>query len=161
MPIPLIPVLIGGLAISAAVKVRRQADAMTPDRQKLFDALIQKCADASKLRAAAEQFQNYGLPKQADLLRKRAALRQLPKEVQEARKAIFRNVMKLQDPEKVDSAAQTFYDEGCLGAASLLRLWAEGLRSTDPIQREMIAKSLENKKGQSGKEAAKILRGTE
>ncbi len=159
MPIPLIPVLIGGLAVSAAVKVRRQSNAMTLERQQLFDALIQKMADPVKLRAAAEQFQNYGLTKHADLLRKRANLRELPKEVQEARKEVFRNVMKLQDPDKVDSAADTFYSEGCIGAASLLRLWAEGLRSVDPMQRELIAKTLENKKGQSGKEAAKILRG--
>lgn len=159
MPIPLIPVLIGGLAISAAVKVRRQGDAMTPERQKLFDALIQKCSDASKLRAAAVQFQNFGLSKQADLLRKRATLRELPKEVQEARKEVFRNIMKCEDPDKVESGAEAFYNEGCLGAASILRLWAEGLRSVDPVEREMYAKSLENKKGQSGKEAAKILRG--
>lgn len=159
MPIPLIPLLIGGLAVTAAVKVHKRADAMTPERQKLFDAAIQSLPDPDKLRQLAGAFAEQGLHKQADLLNKRAALRELPKETQEARKGVFRKAMSLLDPAKVEQAATVFHGEGCIGAASCLNLYAQGLRATDPAQVELIATSLETRKGQSGKDAAKVLRG--
>ena len=158
MPIPLIPIVVGSLAATAAWKVHKRSNAMTPERQKLFDAAIQSLPDPEKLRKLAEAFQAEGLSKQADLLRKRAALRELPKETQEARKQVFIKTMSITDPEKVEQAATVFHGEGCIGAAAVLNLYAEGLRSTDPAQVEAIATSLENKKGESGKAAAKILR---
>ncbi len=161
MPLPLIPLVVGGLAITAAYKVHRRSDAMTPERQKLFDAAIQSLPDPDKLRKLAAVFAEQGLHKHADLLNKRAALRELPKETQEARKTVFRKAMSLTDPVKVEQAATVFHGEGCIGAASCLNLYAQGLRATDPAQVELIASSLENKKGQSGKDAAKILRGRE
>jgi hypothetical protein len=156
---PLIPVVIGGLAVSAAWKVHQRSNAMTPERQKLFDAAIQSLPDPDKLRKLADAFEQQGLKTQAELLRKRAALRELPKEVQQARKQVFIKAMSSTDPEKVEQMATVFHGEGCIGAAAVLNLYAEGLRSTDPAQVEAIATSLENKKGESGKAAAKILRG--
>lgn len=155
---PLIPVVIGGLAVSAAWKVHNRQNAMTPERQKLFDAAIQSLPDPDKLRKLADAFDQQGLKTQAVLLRKRAALRELPKEVQQARKQVFIKAMSATDPEKVEQMATVFHGEGCIGAAAVLNLYAEGLRSTDPAQVEAIATSLENKKGESGKAAAKILR---
>lgn len=159
MPLPLIPIVIGSLAVTAAYKVHKRSDAMTPERQKLFDAAIQSLPDPDKLRQLAGAFKDQGLFKQADLLEKRAALRELPKETQDARKQVFRKAMSLTDPNMVEQAATVFHGEGCIGAASCLNLYAQGLRATDPTQVEAIARSLEDKKGDSGKKAAKILRG--
>ena len=158
MPIPLIPVVIGSLALSAAYKVHKRTNAMTPERQKIFDAAIQSLPDPAKLRALADVFESEGLPKQADLLRKRAKLRELPKDVQQARKQVFIKTMSITDPDKVEEMATVFHGEGCIGAASVLNLYAQGLRATDPAQVEAIARSLENKQGDSAKDAAKILR---
>jgi phosphopentomutase len=158
MPIPLIPIVIGSLAATAAFKVHQRSNAMTPERQKLFDAAIQALPDPEKLRKLADAFQQQGLSKQADLLRKRAALRELPEATKQARKEVFIKTMNSTDPDKVEQAAAVFHGEGCIGAAAVLKLYAEGLRSTDPAQVEAIATSLENKKGESGKAAAKKLR---
>ena len=155
---PLIPVVIGGLAVSAAWKVHSRQNAMTPERQRIFDAAIQSLPDPDKLRKLADAFDQQGLKAQAVLLRKRAALRELPKEVQQQRKQVFIKAMSATDPDKVEQMATVFHGEGCIGAAAVLNLYAEGLRSTDPAQVEAIATSLENKKGESGKAAAKILR---
>lgn len=158
MPIPLIPVVVGALAASAAYRVHKRTNAMTPERQKIFDAAIQSLPDPLKIRELADVFESEGLSKQAELLRKRAKLRELPKEVQLARKEVFIKTMSNTDPDKVEEMASVFHSEGCIGAAAVLNLYAQGLRATDPAQVEAIARSLETKQGESAKRAAKTLR---
>jgi hypothetical protein len=102
---------------------------MTPERQALFDNAYKNLRDSLKLRNLADAFQNQGFDREASLLRKRANLRDLPKEVGEARRAIFKKGMVSSNLQAVQTLAKVYEQEGALGAAEKLRERAEVLRN--------------------------------
>jgi len=154
----IVPLVVLGLAGTAAYKVHKRKKGMTPERQAMFHGAIQSLADPDKLRALADKFHGEGFPAQADMLRKRAKLRELPGDVQEQRRETFRKGMRCLDADKVEKLASIYEQEGCAGASSCLYLYAKGLRASDPNEVESVAKSLETKKGPIAKMAATLLR---
>lgn len=154
----IVPIVVLGLAGAAAYKVHKRKTGMTPERQALFAGAMNSLPDPDKLRGLADKFHGEGFPVQAEMLRKRAKLRELPKEIQEQRREIFRKGMRSMDPDKIERLAQIYESEGCIGSAECLRLYAKGVRATQPEEIEAAAKSLETKKGPVAKEAAGILR---
>lgn len=153
-----VPLVVLGLAGGAAYKVHKRKKGLTPERQAFFNGAMNSLSDPDKLRRLADKFHGEGFPVQAEMLRKRAKLRELPKEIQEQRREVFRKGMRSMDPDKIDKLASIYESEGCVGSADHLRLYAKGVRATQPEEMEAVAKSLETKKGTIGKAAAALLR---
>jgi hypothetical protein len=142
MPLPLIPIAIVGLA-ALAYRQRGKRDAssigvdpsnttvntgaMTPERQVVYEEFMAHESDPEKLAKMAFTFQQQGLPLQATMMRKKAALRNLPETLKAKREEKFREIMASKDKAFVLRAADTFFREGCWGAAQSLRDYGEGL----------------------------------
>jgi hypothetical protein len=119
----LLPVAVAILAGTAYVMAKKpEPGVMNPNRQSILDtALTSKDVEPAQLRALAKVFADNGLPLQADLLEKRAKLRELPPDVKEARKAAFRAAMESTNPAAIRFVADAFETEGATGAAAALR----------------------------------------
>jgi len=128
----LIPVVIVGLTCAAAYKVSQgNKGVMTPERQVIYDTALRTLKDPDKLRELACAYRKEGLPVQAEMLEKRAALRELPQEIKEARRAAFKKAKECTDPTKVEVVASAFEHEGATGAAQSLRDYAAGLKAAE------------------------------
>lgn len=131
MPFPLIPVTIAGLAAAAYFRGQAQKKGvLTLERKIVFETALANLRDPEKLRKLADAYEAEDLRPQANVLRKRAALRELPRETQLARRAVYRKAMTSKDAEKVEALANAYRDEGCPGAAESLERYAAGLRGT-------------------------------
>ena len=95
---------------------------------QIFNEAVTKLKDPVKLDALADAFDQVGKTGQADLLRKRAALRNLSPEVKKARKAEFKRLLNSKDASEVEKAASACDAEGATGQAEVLRNYARGLR---------------------------------
>jgi hypothetical protein len=127
--IPLvIPIGVGVLIGAAAWATRKPKGEMTPERTIVYDTALKTVKDPEKLKILSEAFRKEGLTAQADLLQKRATLRELPPDVKEARRAAFRKGMASTDPKAVNELADAFEKEGASGAADALRKYASGLK---------------------------------
>jgi hypothetical protein len=113
------------------------AHGMTPDRKRIYEEALKSMADPVKLRKLADEYEKEGLKEEADLLRKRAQLRELPPEQKDERKAAFRKFLSVgtkdnpATPEKIaqiEKAATVFYAQGATGNAAKLREHAMGLK---------------------------------
>lgn len=123
-----LPLAIAALAGTAyVVATQPKKGTMTPERQSILDTALSSTAEPDKLRALAKVFRDEGLPLQADLLEKRAALRELPPDVKEGRKAAFRAGMASKNADAIRALANEFEKEGATGAAAALRTQAFNL----------------------------------
>ena len=102
---------------------------LTAERKAIFQAALETVEDSGKLRELADVFQAEGLTAQAELLKKRANLRELPETIKRARHEAFLQAMAAKDPAKVDNIASLFENEGAIGASNALRGYAAGLRA--------------------------------
>ena len=125
---------IGMTAAAAVVKKYRDSHSsstmhgvLTPARQGVYEAAMTALEDPAKLSQLAGEFEKNGLPEQADMIRKRAALRALPKEIKKQRKAVFQKAMQSKNKQAVRNLAQAYYNEGATGAAQALHTYADGL----------------------------------
>lgn len=118
-------IILGGAALFMASK-KPQAK-LTPERQMLFQKIINTEKDPERLKGYAAQFRKEGLNAQADLLEKRAKLRLLPPEVKAKRRAAFKQAMSSRNKSEVMKMANLFENEGSTGAAEKLRDYAKGL----------------------------------
>lgn len=128
--VPLLPVavlLLGGGSWYAVSK-RKKDMGMTAARKLVFDQLINTPQEPALLREMAAVFSKHGLTAQADLLEKRAKLRELPPETKEAHKDVFRDAMADKDPRAVEAVAAAFEKQGATGNAAALRAYAKSLR---------------------------------
>lgn len=107
----------------------RQKGCMTPERQKIYEAALKDLKDPAKLKVLADSFAKEGCIQQANMLYKRAGLRELPPEVHKARKQVFKAAQKSTNPQGVEAVATAFEGEGATGAAEALRIHAAALRS--------------------------------
>lgn len=129
----IIPALIfGALTVGSGVAVhkrskRKKMVGMTPDRQKLFEALLWHQKDPKKLRKMADKFESFDLTEQATKLRKLAAVYELPAEKKAERREIYKKAIASKNRTGVLNTAQAFEDDGCVGAAASLRKYAAGL----------------------------------
>jgi len=130
MVFPIVPSIIAGLATVAVIKNRNSSKGkMTPERVIVYETALSKLKDAPKLRQLADAFEAEGLRPQAEVLRKRAALREKPREVQLARRATFKKAMASTNADAVQSVANAFRQDGATGAADALDKYAAGLRA--------------------------------
>lgn len=107
----------------------RKKGCMTPEREKIYEAALKDLKDPQKLKVLADSFAQEGCIKEANMLYKRAGLRELPPEVHKARKQVYKAAKKSTDPVAVDKVATAFEGEGATGAAEALRIHAAALRS--------------------------------
>ena len=123
----IVPVIvgIGGLCCWKAFQQNRGV--LTDERQKIYDNAMATLADPMKLRKLADAYQKVGLSYEADMLRKRAALREQPEEVKQARQEVFKKAMSSTNKEGISEVAAAFEKEGATGAAQKLREYLAGL----------------------------------
>lgn len=128
MPIPLIPVVVGGLGAAALWRVKKlNYGKMTPERKQVFEQAIKSITDPVKLRKLASSFDKVGLKKEGQELRKRASLREVPDHIKEKRAEAFKKGMASKDPAKVSKLANAFHAIGAYKAAEKLRTYAARL----------------------------------
>jgi hypothetical protein len=126
--IPLIPVAVIGLGVTAAYKVyKKRNQGMTPERRKVYESALNTLKDPEKLRVLGAAFKREGLTEEATMLNKRAKLRELPPDVKAGRRDAFKKGMTLKNPINIEKLAVTFEKEGATGAAAALRKYAGGL----------------------------------
>jgi hypothetical protein len=101
---------------------------MTPERKQIFETALRTLKDPEKLRILADAYEKEGLKPEAEMLRKRALLREMPADVRARRQQAFGAAMRSKDPAKVEAVATAFQREGATGAAANLRKYAAGLR---------------------------------
>ena len=105
MPLPLVPI---GIAAGIAWIARKKlmgGSKMTPERKKLFEEAMKSLQEPVKLRALAAEFDKAGLKDEAKQLRDRANLRELPPEHKAQRRQVFNQLLKSDDPEKIEEGA--------------------------------------------------------
>ena len=127
-----LPIVILGLVGAAGVaQSRRTKKAVDPrtvaERQVIYETALNTCKDPAKLRALAETYRSEGLTAEADMLCKRAALQELPQEVKDARKEVYRKAMESTNVNGILALARAYDEEGATGAAQNLRKYAAGL----------------------------------
>jgi hypothetical protein len=127
----LIPLLVIGAGAAAAwyFKFKNKSKTLTPKHAAVLQKALEN-KDPSKLAEAAEVFKSQGYVKEADLLKKRANLRNLPQATKKARRDALKKGLTLKDPTKVRLLADEFEKEGASGSAARLRQYADALTVT-------------------------------
>lgn len=125
----IVPIVIFvGLVGSAAWRsMKRNPKGLTAERRAIYEGAISSLKEPEKLQELAAEFEREGLKEESAMLRKRAAVRNLPNNVKKQRKAIFRAGMKSKDPDAIKALAAQFGAEGCFGAERDLLERAETL----------------------------------
>ena len=132
MPLPLIPIAIGLLTGTAYVaQSRRQPKPLSPkaqaERAIVYDTLINHEKNPEVLRRFSAAFQEAGCEAEADLLMKRALLREQTPEQKRARQEAYRKGMASTNPDAIRALAAEFEKIGATGAAASLRDAAQAL----------------------------------
>jgi hypothetical protein len=135
MPFPFIPAAVVALTGLTAWQIRKKPSGLTPEREAIYVAALRSLKDPVKLRALATSFDAEGLKVEAELLRKRASLRDLPPETKKARRESFKKGMSSKDADGVEKLALAFESQGASGAAAALKEYAEGLRKVGPEEK--------------------------
>jgi hypothetical protein len=134
----MLPLILGlGSLVGGGLYVRhkRKPKGLTPERKRVYEEALKSLKDPDKLRQLADVFEKEGLKTEANMLRSRAGLRELPPEQKAARKVAFQAGMKthkddgsVQNPDQVEKLAGAFLSQGATGNAAALKRHAEGLR---------------------------------
>jgi hypothetical protein len=132
----LVPLGIAALTGTAAImQARRKKAAEAPSvaasRKVVFETALNEVKDPNKLRFLADAFEGEKMHAEANMLRKRASLQELPAETKEARREAFRKAMASTDVQAVLELANVFESEGATGAAENLRRYASGLAAKE------------------------------
>ncbi len=131
LPVVIPAVLVVGLGGLTYFRNRRHG-VMTDKKQELFNHGMSKVFNPAQIRKLATQFRQWGLHAQAELLSKRACVRELPEDVRKARRKAYHQAASSKDKVAVLKIAAAFEAEGCIGAAADLRKYAAGLPETPP-----------------------------
>ena len=102
---------------------------MTPKRKLIYTRAMESIKDPEELKKLADAFAAEGLVGEASLLRKRAALRELPDTTKDKRRAYFRKAMASDKPEVILEVATAFEKEGAIDAGKTLRDHAEAVKA--------------------------------
>jgi len=138
--IPVGVVALAGLSyhfVSKREKAKKSA--LTPERKAVYEGALTSLKHPPELRKLADSFEQVGLPEHATTLRKRAALRELPPEIQALRKKEFQYAMSQTDPHHALRYADAFSDTAAFSAANHLRKYAGALASNDA---DVIARTI-------------------
>lgn len=125
MLIPIAVVL--GTATLYRIYRRPRRVGMTGKRRQIYEAALVTLKQPDKLRALATAFEGEGLIAEAELLRKRASIKELPKSKREERRAIFRRAIQSSNIPAIRAVADEFRAAGCTGAAANLYAHADSL----------------------------------
>lgn len=129
LPIATIVLALGGVAFVRA----KRPGVMTAERDRVYRAAIGgSLKTPEKLRALADLFEKERLYPQAQLLRQRAALRELPDDIKKQRRLVFRRAMRSTNKAAVFAVADAYDKEGCTTACEKLRAYASGLPDVAP-----------------------------
>lgn len=131
--IPVIVIITTGAAWYKARHLKRK---MTPEQLRVYQGALEGLKDPVSLRTLAAAFRKEGYKSEAKLLEQRAALRELPKDVKEKRREIYKKALNHKDPTVVIQIAVAFEGEGATGAAEQLKRYADGLRKAAQINDE-------------------------
>lgn len=126
-----LPWILGGTIAAAWYRAahRPARGRLTADREAVLKATLEDTKDPLALRRLADAFDKEGLTSEATLLRKRAALKELPAATQEKRRQAFRDALTSTDAAAVRKIAAAFDGEGCTAVAAKLRTYALGLEA--------------------------------
>ena len=139
--IPVGVVALAGLSYHFVTKREKQKKtALTPERKAVYEGALTSLKHPPELRKLADSFDHVGLPEHAIVLRKRAALHELPPEIQALRKKESQYAMTQTDPKHALRYADAFSDTAAFSAANHLRKYAAALSSNDAdvIQRTIL-----------------------
>jgi len=91
MPFPLLPLAVASMVAAAYHQTSKPSakGVMTPTRQYIFEAAMNSTKDPVSLRKLASTFREEGLAGPAEILEKRAKLRELSPETKAARNSDF------------------------------------------------------------------------
>jgi hypothetical protein len=117
--------LVGGGV--AHVSSDPQKGVMTPKRKLIYTRAMESISSPDDLRKLADAFHGEGLTAEATMLRKRAALRELPKSTAEERRKVFRKAMASDKVEAILQVALLFEQQGAIDAAKALRDHADAV----------------------------------
>lgn len=117
-----------GLALAAMSAPDGEKGVMTEERKKLYDLMMLSEEDAAKIEKVAEAFDKEELKVHADLLRARAALRRLTPEAAKKREEWFYRALCSSKPDKVETLAATYKQEGAIIAYKTLSMHVKALR---------------------------------
>lgn len=129
-----IAVGLGGLALYRSTRPSLYG-VLTESRRALFLEALSKSdppLTVEQLRLIADTFEEQGLKKLAEILRKRAALRSLPPDKKAYRAQVYKTLMSIKDPVKagiIRQAADAFDADSAYGQAATLRDYASGLEA--------------------------------
>jgi hypothetical protein len=128
---PLVPVALAATGVGGyyLYKSRKYSLAMTPERIKVYEEALRTLKDPKKIRALADEFEKAGCVREAEHLRKRAALRERSPAEQKADRDRYKRAMGAVSSSKVSGEADYFQGIGADGAAENLRTKAEALRA--------------------------------
>ncbi len=145
----IIPVILGISAV-AAYAARKKipnpfniSEKAAAERRAIYETALNS-KDPVALRKLAAGFREQKCEVEADLLEKRAAICELPRETTLARRDVFRKLMDCKDPEKVRNAALVFEEQGCTGAAADLNRYATGLEDAQKLEAEGMGTNNDN-----------------
>jgi hypothetical protein len=94
---------------------------MTEERKKVYLNALEYLTDPDKLRKLADAFESEGFKIEAAMLRKRADLRALPKEVKEKHRAILEKGLNSTNIPAILALAEQFDNLSATGSAEKLR----------------------------------------
>lgn len=131
--------VLGALGLTAAVKAKksgvfgaeRGADhgILTPGRKDLYERAMRFKGTPEQFHAAAEEFDRYGLPIQAKLLRARGDARKADNATWKKRREVIRAALNTKDPYKAEEIAHIAETQlGMTDVAMRVREYARGLR---------------------------------
>lgn len=125
----LIPMAFFGL-LSLAWKRAGNNKGMNEERRKVYLGALENLADTTKLRGLANEFEKYGCEAEANVLRRRADYRDLPKEKKEAYREVYQKAMGSDKatPEDLERLANRFEAITAIKSAQNLRQRAKELR---------------------------------
>jgi hypothetical protein len=154
-----LPIGIGLLAGLAYWRSRKKTGVLTPERELIYKSALDNEKNPENLRALAKSFREEGLDGEADMLEKRAALRNLPPDVAAARRDVYNQALQSENAEGVEKVAAAFEQQGATGAAATLKNYAAGLKaagSQPAVKHGALGASISAAKQALGKVEAKL-----
>jgi len=118
----LVEMAFGGLVLLAWRKVRGRKG-MTKERRDIYLAALEHLADPKALRELADGYEKDGMPIEAEMLRKRADLRAMPREKWENFRSLCERAIQKPDsnPQALEEMASAFDAMTATGTAAKLR----------------------------------------
>jgi len=139
--------LVGGLSLVAARKVKARKNALTEKRKETFERAMVSSNDdmpSDRLYRLADEFQRVGLKEQTNLLRKRAALRDMSPEEKKRNSEILQRAFTSKNLEAIEKVAKAFEEKGAVGAAASLRKYSSGISNLRAEPKECVVEIADN-----------------